>query len=376
MAASELPSLRPETVAVAAGRPGAVGDPLNTPLTLASSFETGDGREYARGGGSPTWEALEEAVGALEGGQAVAFGSGMAAAASVLDQLPNEAHLIIPEDCYHGVGALVADGAKNRGWKVMRLPTSDTEAWVKAIPGADLCWVESPSNPLLEVADVPQICAAANAAGVPVAVDNTFPTPLRQRPLEIGATFSIQSATKFIGGHADLLCGLTITKNSEAVEALGRWRTLRGATPGSLETFLALRGLRTLGVRLDRSEQTATELANRLQEHRQVTRVRYPGLANDPGYQLAKRDLGGPGAVLSFEIRGSATSTDIRLSRLRVITPATSLGGVESLIERRAKSEGQNHLPPTLLRLSVGCEHVEDLWADLDAALSGTGTAP
>ncbi len=364
--------LRPETVAITAGRPPSLGDPTNTPLTLASNYHSGAGPEYARGDSTPTWVALEAAVGALEGGPAVAFSSGMAAVAAVLDRLPTGAHLMIPEDCYQGVAILVADGEKNRGWTVKRVATADTAAWVESLPGADLCWLESPSNPLLEIADVPTICAEAKRVGVPVAVDNTFATPLLQQPISLGATYSVQSATKFIGGHSDLLCGIVICANEAAAREIDRWRTYRGATPGALESFLALRGLRTLPIRLERAQTTALELARRLAEHRQVTRVRYPGLPDHPGHELAMRTLGGPGAVLSFEVRGSATSTDVRVSRLKVITPATSLGGVETLIERRAKLTGQEHIPPTLLRMSVGCEHIEDLWADLDGALSGS----
>lgn len=344
---------------------------MNTPVTLASNFTSGPGPEYARGHSTDTWDSLEKAIGALEGGHAISFSSGMAAVASILDQLPEGAHVMLPADCYQGVAILVADGEQRRGWQVRRIATVDTNAWIEALPGADLCWLESPSNPLLEIADVPAICAAAAAVNVPVAVDNTFATPLLQRPLELGATFSIQSATKFIGGHSDLLCGIVTCSDAAAAATIDNWRTYRGATPGALETFLALRGLRTLPVRLERSQKSAMELAKRLSQHRQVTSVRYPGLPDDPGFELASRTLDGPGAVLSFEIRGSATSTDIRLAHLEVITPTTSLGGVETLIERRAKLVGQEHIPPTLLRLSVGCEHVEDLWADLDRALSG-----
>lgn len=370
MAAAEETSLRPETLAITAGRPEGAGHPVNTPITLASNYRSGAGPEYARGDGTPSWVALEDAVGALEGGRAIAFSSGMAAVASVLDGLPNGARIILPDDCYQGVAILVADGETTRGWNVERLPTAATDAWLDAIPGADLCWLESPSNPLLEIADVPTICAAANAAGVPVAVDNTFATPLLQRPLELGATYSVQSATKFIGGHSDLMCGIVIARDDAAAAAIDRRRTYQGATPGALEAFLALRGLRTLPVRLERAQASAMELAKRLSQHRQVTRVRYPGLPDDPGHELAQRTLAGPGGVLSFELRGSATGTDVRIARLRVITPATSLGGVETLIERRAKLVGQGHLPPTLLRMSVGCEHVEDLWSDLDNVLA------
>ena len=360
-----------ETLAITAGRPHQPGQPINTPITLASSYTSGAGPEYVRGDSTPTWESLELAVGALEGGTAVSFSSGMAAVAAVLGQLPNGARLLLPENCYQGVAILAADGEAQRGWTIERIPTAETQQWLDALPGADLCWLESPSNPMIEIGDLPAICAAAASLGVTTAVDNTFATPLLQQPLGFGATYSIQSATKFIGGHSDLLCGLVISADADAIAAVDRHRTYHGATPGALEAYLALRGLRTMPVRLERSQESAMELARRLDDHRQVTHVHYPGLVDDPGHALARANLAGPGAMLSFQLRGSDTSTDVRLGRLRLITPATSLGGVESLIERRAKLVGQEHIPPTLCRLSVGCEHVDDLWDDLDQALSG-----
>lgn len=371
MTAAQRPGTRIETLAITAGRPDELGAPVNTPITLASNYASGAGPEYARGDSTPTWESLEAAVGAMEGGVAMAFSSGMAGIAAVLGQLPTGARLLLPDDCYQGVAILAADGAERYGWNVVRLPTAKTQAWLDALPDTDLCWLESPSNPMLEIGDLPTICAAANSLGVTTAVDNTFATPLLQQPLAFGATYSIQSATKFIGGHSDLLCGVVTACDEAAAAPVDRHRTYHGATPGALESYLALRGLRTMPVRMERAQASAMELARRLAEHRQVTRVHYPGLVDDPGHELARATLAGPGAVLSFQVKGSDTSTDVRLTRLRLITPATSLGGVESLIERRAKLVGQEHIPPTLCRLSVGCEHVEDLWDDLDHALSG-----
>lgn len=362
---------RPETLAVSAGRPNETGGPLNVPIVPASNFRSGAGPEYSRGDGTDTWRALEAGVGALEGGTAVSFASGMAAISAVFDSLPTGARVVVPDDSYQGVATVVADGEARLGWKVLRLPTADSGRWLTAMSNADLVWLESPSNPLLEIADIPTLCAAAAEAGVVCAVDNTFATPLLQRPLDHGATFSIHSATKFIGGHSDLLSGIVVSSDDAAIEAITRRRTYGGATPGALESYLALRGLRTLPLRLERSQENAGILAQRLAEHRVVTRVRYPGLVDHPGYELARTTLNGPGAMLSFETVGNAVSADVRLSRLRLIHPATSLGGVESTIERRAKLHGQEHLPETLLRLSVGCEHVDDLWADLDQALDG-----
>lgn len=368
--------LRPETIAVATGRPGVLGGPLNVPIVPASNFVSGAGPEYARGDGTDTVHALEATVGALEGGRALAFASGMAAISAVFDIVPANARVLVPDDSYQGVAGVVTDGEASLGWRVDRLRTADTEAWLRAIDaGADLVWLESPSNPLLEIADIPTICAAARGAGLICVVDNTFATPLLQRPLDHGATVSIHSATKFLGGHSDLLAGVAVVAagdvGDELFAALDHRRTFGGATIGALEAFLALRGIRTLPIRLERSQANAKELATRLADHRAVSVVRYPGLPHHPGHELAMRTLAGPGAMVSFETVGNAVSADVRVGRLELIHPATSLGGVESTIERRAKLKGQESIPETLLRLSVGCEHVEDLWNDLDQALSG-----
>ncbi len=369
------PPLHADTVAVWSGRPHTAGLPVNTPILPVSNFDSGAGPEYARGDGTEGWRALETAIGALEHGRALSFASGMAAISAVFDLLPTNARVVIPEDCYQGTAVVAAEGAARLGWSVTRLRAGDTDRWVSAARDADLVWVETPSNPLLELTDLDPIVAAAASSGVPVAVDNTVATPLLQRPLERGATFSVHSATKFIGGHSDLLSGIVVCAASHlgdrAFGSIERRRTYGGATPGALESFLALRGLRTLAVRLERAQRNAMQLAERLESHRLVTRVRYPGLASHPGHELAVATLDGPGALLSFELVGSATSTDIRLSRLQLIHRATSLGAVETCIERRAKLSGQQHLPETLCRLSVGIEHVEDLWRDLEQAING-----
>ena len=246
---------------------------------------------------------------------------------------------------------------------------SDTAAATAAAGRADLLWLESPTNPLLQVADLAAVCTAAKQAGARVAVDNTFATPLLQRPLDLGADIVMHSATKFLGGHSDLLLGIAVAADPAVAAALRHGRELAGATPGALEVYLALRGIRTLAVRLDWAQRSAQELARRLAEHPAVTRVRYPGLADHPGHGIAARQMRGFGAVLAFDVADAATADGI-CQRLRIISAATSLGGVESTIERRAKLPGQEHLPPGLLRLSVGCEHVEDLWRDLTHALA------
>lgn len=366
---------RPETTLVTGGRPHGSGEPLNAPLVLASNFRaSSEGldeaeRLYSRNDGTTGWEALESVIGELEGGEAVAFGSGMAAAAAVLEQLPVGSRVVAPTDCYTAVGGLLTQGQEIGRWSVERVDVSDSPAAVAAAGRADLFWLESPTNPLMQVADVSAISAAARAAGGRVAVDNTFATPLLQQPLALGAHVVIHSATKFIGGHSDLLLGLAVAADPMEVEGLRRRRMLAGATPGALEAYLALRGIRTMGVRLEKGQRSARDLATRLAQHPAVGRVRYPGLPADPGHELATQQMAGFGAVLAFEVQDTATA-DAVCAAVEVISSATSLGGVESTIERRAKLPGQGHVPDGLLRLSVGCEHVDDLWDDLNAALN------
>jgi cystathionine gamma-synthase len=362
-------SIRPESWLVSAGRDPEPGTPLNVPLVPASNYIIGAGRTYSRDGGTPTWEALEEVVGGLEAGMAVAFASGMAAVSAVFDQLPTGAVVALPEGCYQGVASLVAAGVERRRWSVRRLAVDDTAGWVRACLDADLVWLESPSNPLLTVADLGAICAAPRKPGAVLAVDNTFATPLNQQPLEFGATLSVQSATKFIGGHSDLLGGIATTRDDAMWQALRKSRELNGATPGSLEAFLAVRGARTMALRLERAQATASLLAERLQHHPWVSHVRYPGLPSHPTHATAKRVLKGFGTIISFDVSGGADAADATCRRVSLIRHATSLGAVESTMERRAAVPGQEHLPPSLLRLSVGIEDADDLWADLDGAL-------
>jgi cystathionine gamma-synthase len=359
----------PDSLLVAAGRDRRPGAPLNSPPVLASNFVLGTERAYARDDGTPTWEALEEIAGLLEGGQSVAFASGMAGVAAVFDQLHAGSHIVLPEDCYQGVAGLAELGMQKGLWSVSRLAVEDTGGWIRLAADADLLWLESPSNPMLVVADLRAICSAHRKPSAVLAVDNTFATSLNQRPLELGAEVSFQSATKFIGGHSDLLAGLVTVRRNELLRALRKSRELRGATPGALEAFLAVRGARTMAIRIERAQTSAMILAERLSSHPGVARARYPGLSSHPTHSVARAQLNGYGTIISFDVRGDAAAADGVCSRVRLIQHATSLGAVESTIERRASISGQEHLPPSLLRLSVGIENVEDLWADLDAAL-------
>ena len=365
--------MKPDTWAVIAGRgEPSGGAPLNVPLVLASNFELGSGRAYARDDATATWEAFEELVGGLEGGAAVAFSSGMGAVAAIIDLLPVGATVGLPDDCYHGVAALAAAGAEQGRLRVVRVGVENTAGWVELAGQADLLWLESPSNPLLTVADLPTVCAAPRKPDALLAIDSTLATPLVQRPLELGADLVVHSATKYLGGHSDLLLGAAVARSDTLARRLRERRELAGATPGALEAYLATRGARTLALRLERASASAAALAEHLADHPEVAVVRYPGRASHPTHDVARRFMRGFGAMVSFDVHGGAARADAVCRSLQIIRHATSLGGVESTIERRAAVPGQTHLPPGLLRLSVGCEHIDDLRADLDQALSRT----
>lgn len=338
---------------------------------LASNFVLGTHRAYARDDGTEGWEALEEIVGGLEDGSSVAFASGMAGIAAIFDQLRTGSVVALPDDCYQGVRGLAKAGESRSRWTVHQVAVADTAGWIEMCGMADLIWLESPSNPMLTVADVDTICAAPRKRGAILAVDNTFATPLNQRPLALGADVAVESATKFIGGHSDLLCGMVTVRDASLLAALRQARELAGATPGAFESFLAVRGARTLALRLERAQRNAMILAERLARHPKITVTRYPGLANHPTHEAARRQLKSFGTIISFDVCGDAAVADRVCAGLKLIQHATSLGAVESTVERRASIPGQEHLPPTLLRLSVGIEAVEDLWTDLDRALRG-----
>jgi cystathionine gamma-synthase len=434
VADAPLPDHDPSTVVVTAGRGrGAAGDPVNVPVELSSTYRAGGDVIYGRES-NPVWVAFESAVCALEGGAAgVSFASGMAAVAAVASLVPAGGVVVAPEVAYKGARtlfqAMVADG---RLGEVRLVDITDTAAVLGACDGADLLWAESPTNPSLGVADLAALAGAAPLvavdntfatpllqrplalgadvsvhsatkflsghsdvvlgvavasspsiadrlrahrrgapppttpwwgvaprparAGAPplVAVDNTFATPLLQRPLALGADVSVHSATKFLSGHSDVVLGVAVASSPSVADRLRAHRTMHGSIPGPMEAFLALRGLRTLAVRVERSSATAAELARRLAAHPAVDSVRYPGF----------------GAMLAPVVRGGAAGADAVCAAVRLAVPATSLGGVETLIERRGKYAGEEATPPGLLRISVGLEHVDDLWADLAHALA------
>lgn len=339
--------LTPRTRAVAAGRLTAAGQPLNPPIVPASTYVAGGHYSYAREDGTPTWAALEEAIGALEGGRATAFASGIATVAAVLDLFAVGTEVAVPTYSYSGTRGLLDHAARMGRLKVRRIEPGDSAGWAAAAGEVDLLWVESPTNPTLELIDIAPL-AGQRAR---VVVDNTLATPLGEQPLSVGADIVVHSATKLIGGHSDLLLGLTVTADETLVRGLRDARTRNGATPGALEAWLALRGLRTLPVRLAEQSHTAGLLAERLAEHAAVSRVRHAG------------------TMIAFELP-DAGAAERFCAGLGLIVHATSLGGVESLIERRAKWSGDAHVPPGLIRFSVGLEDPEDLWRDLAQALA------
>jgi cystathionine gamma-synthase len=370
--------LAPSTLTVTAGRPRHVPDaPLNPPLVLASTYGAGGPMEYGRYG-NPTWEAFEDVLGALEGGRALAYASGLAAVATVLDLVPVGGVVVAPRHAYLGSLQQLADQVESGRLSEARLvDVADTGAVRAALPGAHLVLVESPTNPALEVADLPTVCAAGRAEGATVVVDNTFATPLLQRPLDMGADVVVHSATKFLAGHSDVVLGALVTaatpRGNELYDQLLARRKKVGAIPGPFETWLALRGLRTLHLRLERSCANAGKLARRLAEHPAIERVRYPGLPSDPGHARATAQMSGAyGGIIAVEVRGGAQAADRLTRTTRLWVHATSLGGVESTFERRRRWAGEiPTIPENLVRMSVGIEDAEDLWADLVAALDG-----
>ncbi|WP_022890336.1 trans-sulfuration enzyme family protein [Agromyces italicus] len=350
----DAPALSPETVAVVAGRPPHAPDaPVNVPVHLTSTYVAGGDLAYGRYG-NPSWTAFEDVLGALEGGRCVSFASGMAAISAVLDLVAPGGLVVAPRHSYTGTVAALEERAAQGRIRVRFVDIADTAAVVAACAGAAMVWFETPTNPALELADIAVISAAAHEHDALVAVDNTFATPLLQRPLALGADLVVHSATKYLSGHSDVLMGAAIAASEEHAAELVQRRSLAGAIPAPLEAFLALRGMRTLAVRLDRAQANAQELVRRLDVHPALEEVRYPGF----------------GAIVSIVVRGGAAPAEALAERTRLWVHATSLGGVESTLERRRRWPAeQPTIPEGLVRLSVGIEQVDDLWHDLGSAL-------
>jgi len=353
-AAQPRPPLSVETIVVSAGRPPVEPDqPLNSPIVPASSFHAGGSFEYARERG-PTTSALEDAIGALEHGTAVAFSSGMGAANAVLDLVPHGATVVAPSAAYTGVAVRLRELAMSGRIDLRIVDVDDTSGVQSACRGAHLLWLESPTNPLMQVADLPDCISAARTAGARVLIDNTFATPIVQTPLDLGADIVLHSVTKALSGHSDLIMGALVAADPDLAEALRIRRVLLGAVPSAFDCYLALRGIRTLAIRVERAQSSARLITERLIGHPAVQQVRYPGF----------------GTIAAIDLHGGAAAADAACRAVRVWTFATSLGGVESLIERRRRWPGESeNVPASLVRLSFGIEGVEDLWSDLDRAL-------
>lgn len=368
--AAFINSLSEASKVVAAGRPERTADAaLNTPIELTSTFNAGGEVGYGRFG-NQSWRALEAAIETLENGKTLLFPSGMSAIGAIFRLLPATACIVASKNGYTGTMNVLRQ-LEAAGAKVRYVDVSDTDEVLAALEGADFAWIESPTNPALEVCDLPAVIAAAKKVGVLVGVDNTFSTGLIQKPLDLGADLSMNSVTKFISGHSDILMGSVSTNNQELLAKLGDIRKFGGAIPGPFEAWLALRGMRTLSLRLAKAQENAMELAKRLSSHPKVERVRYPGLPTDPHHERAKSFMNGFGAVLSIDVKGGPEAADKACQSSKLVTYATSLGGVETLWERRHRWGSESPtIPVNLVRIAVGIEDIEDLWADIDQALN------
>ncbi len=363
-----------ESRLIHAGTQRVAGQPATPPLVPASIYisagEPRPGRGYGRES-NPGWEALEQALGALEDAEAVVFASGQAASMALMLALAKgRERIVLPADGYYGTRVL-ADKLRPHGAVPVHVDLQDLPAVQRAVgaPGSSLLWTETPTNPLLRVADLARLAELAAAAGAPMVTDNTVATGLLQRPLDAGATASLYSLTKSLSGHSDVIGGAVVSRDGELLAGLRAWRSSGGAIPGPFEAWLALRGLKTLPLRIARQSQSALAIARHLAAHPRVAAVHYPGITN-PASELAVRQMpAGFGPLLSFEIiPGRAEAADQVVESSTLIFPATSFGGVESTWERRARWAGET-APDGLIRLSVGIEPAADLITDIDAAL-------
>lgn len=359
---------------------GAVIVPIYQTSTFAQeAVGVHRGYEYARTG-NPTRAAYETAIASLEeGGWAVAFASGMAATANILYLLVAGDHVVAADDLYGGTFRLFDKVLRNYGLSFTYVDMTDPQNVAAALrKETRLVWVETPTNPLLKVVDIAAVAEVGRAHGAWVAVDNTFASPYLQQPLSLGADLVHHSATKYLGGHSDVVGGVVVGRDEALRQRLAFLQNAAGAVPGPFDSWLVLRGLKTLALRMDRHSQNALAVAQWLEGHPGVTRVVYPGLASHPQHALAARQMsGGFGGMVSFEVRGGEAKAREVVERTQLFTLAESLGGVESLIELPAVmthlsvADSALAVPPGLVRLSVGIEAVEDLLADLDQALAG-----
>jgi cystathionine gamma-lyase len=382
------PSSKPrlETLAIHAGQdPDPVHGAVMTPIVLSSTFAQPEpGKplrfDYSRSG-NPTRAALEACLAALEGGtQGFAFASGSAAATTLLlATLKPGDRVACSDDVYGGTYRLLRRVLAPLGIESDFFdPTDPARLDAALTPETKLAWLESPSNPLLKLADIPELARRARSRKIPLVVDNTFASPMLQNPLALGADVVLHSTTKYLNGHSDVVGGALITSDAELGERLRFLQNAMGGVPSPFDCYLVLRGLKTLAVRMERHAATALELAQRLSAHAAVARVIYPGLGSHPQHALAKRQMRSGGGIISFELAAGLSHAQRFLSGLRIFALAESLGGVESLAEHPALMthasipvdvRAQLGISDGLVRLSVGLEHVEDLWGDLEHAL-------
>ena len=360
--------LATESQVVAAGRPEKKPDgALNPAIALNSTFHEGGPIGYGRYG-NEAWSALEEAISVLEGGKTLIFSSGMAAISSVYSLLPQGAIIVAAENGYQGTTTMLKKMHEAKKLEVRFVNLPNTDEVLKALPGAQMLYLESPTNPAIEVVDLPVVIAAGKKAGSIVVVDSTLATPMVQNPLALGADIALHSVTKYLSGHSDILLGCVVTNDESIFERVEQARRYGGAIPGPFEAWIALRGLRTFALRMQRSQENAMELAKRLEKDPRVLKVRYPGLASDPYHERAKSFMKGFGAMISFEVKADIAQIDKMCNSSTLITNATSLGGVESIWERRRRWATESHtIPENLIRFSVGIEAVDDLWSDIQS---------
>jgi cystathionine gamma-synthase len=379
--------LSPQTLAAQAlGEVDPVTGAITPVIVMSTNYEQQpdgsypQGRAYTRAD-NPTSEHAERLLAALEGGECVLFSSGMAAVTAVFQALLPGDHVLVSRVLYWGVRKWLAEFALTWGLDVEFTDTTDPGAVAAAIrPGRTrLLWLETPANPMWEITDLARACGLAHEAGVRVAVDNTVATPALTRPFERGADLVVHSASKYLNGHGDVLAGAVLAARRDPLwERIRSWRRNAGAMPGPFEAWLLQRGMRTLFLRVHRSSETALAIATHFSGHPALSAVLYPGLPDHPGHQVAAGQMqGGFGGMMSIRMAGGAASAHAVLREVRVFKRATSLGGVESLIEHRRSGEGPSSpVPDDLLRLSIGIEAPGDLMADLGAALEAVRTAP
>ena len=374
-------TLRFETLAVhAAAGPDPITGAVTAGIHPSTTFERASDGSYPSGytyvrEGNPNRRALEAAMATLEaGGAAVAFASGMAATMAVFQTLAPGDHVIAPLDAYYGTLRLLREHFQPWGLAASFVDMRDPSRVAAELrPGTRLIWTETPSNPTIAVTDLRAIAAIARSARVLACCDNTWATPFLQRPLALGLDLVMHSSTKYLSGHCDVMGGVVVTREEGLVaERLRSIQTHGGAVPSPFDSWLVLRGIRTLPWRMRAHCSNAMAVASFLSQHPAVERTHYPGLASDPGHTVASAQMSAPGGMVSFVLRGGRAQAFDVAGRLRIFTRATSLGGPESLVEHRASVEGaETRAPEGLLRLSIGLEHADDLVADLRRALDG-----